>query len=70
MENLRGICTKCGLVHSDKNHACTDDDARLLEIDRESLRALREEMIASGRKGFNNKLETLEAEATAIRSRK
>lgn len=70
MENFRGICTKCGISHGNTDHSCTDDDARLIEIDREVIRTLREEMIALGRKGFNNKLETLEAEAISIRARK
>jgi hypothetical protein len=69
MENFRGICTNCGLAHSDVNHSCSADKARLIEIDREVIRTLREEMIALGRKGFNNKLETLENEAVGIRAR-
>jgi hypothetical protein len=71
MENFRGLCTKCGIVHSNPNHSCTDDDARLLEIDREvGPRAVREALIALGHKGFNNKVETLEAEAAQIRAKK
>lgn len=69
-ENFRGICTKCGIAHSDKNHACTDDDVRLIEIDREcGPRAVREALIALGQKGFNNKVETLEAEAITLRAK-
>ena len=67
MENFRGICTRCGIAHSDVNHACTDDQIRLLEIDKEcGPRAVREALIALGQKGFGNKLETLEAEAAVI----
>lgn len=70
-ENFRGICTKCGIAHGDINHACTDDDVRLLEIDRlAGPRSVREALIAIGQKGFQNKTETLESEAAAIRARK
>jgi hypothetical protein len=34
MDNFRGVCTRCGIAHSDANHSCTDDQIRLLEIDR------------------------------------
>lgn len=71
MENFRGICTRCGIAHSDPAHACTDDDVRRLEIDREAgPRAVREALIALGQKGYNSKIETLEAEAATIRTRK
>lgn len=71
MENFRGICTRCGVAHSDPNHNCTDDQVRLLEIDREcGPRAVREALLALGQKGFNNKVETMEAEAAIIRARK
>lgn len=71
MEFTRGICTRCGIAHSDPNHACTDDQIRLMEIDREvGPRAVREALIALGQKGFNNKVETLEAEAAVLRARK
>jgi hypothetical protein len=71
MENFRGICCRCGIAHSDVNHSCTDDQIRLLEIDKEcGPRAVREALIALGQKGFNNKIETFEAEAAAIRSKK
>jgi hypothetical protein len=71
MENFRGLCTRCGIVHSDPNHNCSDDQIRLLEIDREAGcgRAVREILIADGKKGFNNRLETLEKEAKDIRAR-
>ena len=70
MENQRGICTNCGLVVT-QPHECTADMARLVEIDREAgCRAVREALIALGQKGFNNKIETLEAEAAAIRTKK
>lgn len=77
MENFRGICTKCGIAHSDPNHACTDDQIRLLEIDKESgPRPVRDFMLANGFKGVVKEGETLgivekaEAEAAVIRSRK
>lgn len=71
MEFTRGLCTRCGIAHSDQNHVCTDDQIRLLEIDREcGPRAVREALLALGQKGFNNKVETLEAEAAAIRAKK
>lgn len=71
MENFRGVCTRCGIVHSDQNHVCTDDQIRLLEIDKEcGPRSVREALIALGQKGFGNKIETLEAEAQSIRSKK
>lgn len=71
MNNFRGICTRCGVAHSDQNHTCTDDQIRLLEIDREAgPRAVREALIALGQKGFGDKLETLEAEAAVIRAKK
>jgi hypothetical protein len=70
MENFRGICTKCGIAHSDVNHACTDDQIRLIEIDREAgPRAVREGLLALGYKGFGDKIESLEAEAASIRTR-
>ena len=70
MENFRGVCTRCGIAHSDPNHACTDDQIRLMEIDKEcGPRAVREALLALGHKGFNNKIETLELEAAAIRAK-
>jgi hypothetical protein len=71
LRNTRGICTYCGKNHGDDNHICNDDDVRLLEIDREcGPRSVREALISIGQKGFNNKVETLENEAKAIRARK
>lgn len=81
MENKRGICTKCGLAHSEDPdvHAasCTDDNIRLMEIDREcGPRAVREFMLASGFKGHVKEGKTLgvieeaEVEAATIRVRK
>lgn len=71
MENTRGICTRCGIAHADTNHICTDDQIRLLEIDREcGPRAVREALLAIGQKGFNSKIELLEAEAATIRNKK
>lgn len=71
MENFKGICTRCGITHSDPNHACTDERIRLLEIDREcGPRAVREALIAIGQKGFGNMIETLENEAKVIRGKK
>jgi hypothetical protein len=69
MENFRGVCTSCGIAHSDQNHQCNADKARLVEIDREVIRTMREILLAEGKKGYNNKLETLEAEAAVIRAR-
>lgn len=75
MENFRGICTRCGASHSDKNHTCTDDDVRLLDIDRTwGQRHIREWMIANGvavsviKNGKT--LFDAEQEAAEIRSRK
>lgn len=71
MENFRGICTKCGLAHGDVNHVCNAEDVRLMEIDREvGPRAVREAMIALGQKGFQNKVEALEAEASILRAKR
>lgn len=70
-EDKRGVCTKCGKAHGEQNHVCDMDDVRLLEIDREAgPRVVREALIALGQKGFQNKVETLEAEASVIRARK
>jgi len=63
----RGICTACGLAH-DGSHVCSPAFVRLMEIDREAgCRAVREALIAMNQKGFNNKIETLEAEAVTLR---
>lgn len=70
MENFRGVCTRCGIAHSDQNHSCTDDQIRLLEIDKEAgPRSVREALLALGHKGFNDKIKTLEDEAIIIRGR-
>jgi hypothetical protein len=67
MENFRGVCTACGLAH-DGTHVCSSAFVRLMEIDREAgSRTVREALIALNQKGFNNKIETLEAEAAALR---
>jgi hypothetical protein len=68
--NNRGICTSCGQVVV-QPHVCSDDIARLEAIDREAGcgRTVREILLAEGKKGFNNKIETLEAEAIAIRAK-
>jgi hypothetical protein len=67
--NFRGLCTRCGIAHSDPKHTCTDAEIRLLEIDKEAgPRAVREMLLDLGKKGFNNKIETLELEATTIRT--
>ena len=43
----------------------------VIEIDREAgPRAIRDALIALGQTGFNNKIETLEAEAATIRAKK
>lgn len=64
-----GICTNCGLVNAG-DHICSDDQARLMQIDREAgPRAVREMFLDLGKKGFGNKIETLETEAAAIRAR-
>ncbi len=71
----RGICTFCGIAHGlprETYHpVCNADTARLVEIDREAGcgRTVREILIADGKKGFNNKIETLENEAIIIRAR-
>ena len=33
METFRGVCTRCGLSHSDINHTCTEDNIYLIETD-------------------------------------
>lgn len=77
MEDFRGICTRCGVTHSDPNHSCTDDQIRLLEIDKEcGPRPVRDFMLANGYKGFVKGGEILglvekaEAEAAVIRAKK
>lgn len=68
MENMRGICTACGLAHNG-SHVCSPAFVRLMEIDREAgPRPVREALIALNQKGFENKIETLEAEAVTLRA--
>ena len=69
-DNKRGLCTSCGQVVT-QPHICSDDIARLQAIDKEAGcgRSVREILIGDGKKGFNNKLQTLEAEAIVIRAR-
>ena len=68
MEVTHGLCTKCGQVVVPSEHQCTDDIARLVAIDREAgPRKVREALLALGQKGYQNEIETLEAEAMAIR---
>jgi hypothetical protein len=64
----KGICTRCGIIVT-LPHECDADKARLVEIDREVIRTMREILLAEGKKGFGNKLETLENEAKAIRNK-
>lgn len=79
MENFRGICTKCGIAHSNVNHVCTDDDARLVEIDRAKVRLLTDVAMGNGDistviqgqpKTPKQRLQELESEASTIRQRK
>ena len=64
----RGVCTTCGRAVN-LPHECSPELVRLVEIDNEAgPRSVREALIAVGQKGFNNKLETLEAEAATLRT--
>jgi hypothetical protein len=67
MDNFRGICTSCGITHSG-DHVCSAEYVRLREIDQEAgPRAVREEFLALGKKGYNNKIEKAEVEAVMLR---
>jgi uncharacterized OB-fold protein len=69
MQLTHGVCTKCGQVVVPSEHECSDAIARLAQIDREAgPRSVREAMIALNQKGFNNKVEALEAEAQVLRT--
>lgn len=58
MEDLKGVCTKCGAIVG-LGHECNDILARLAEIDRKSIRAMRA--------GEADRLAELEAEAVQLR---
>lgn len=68
MEATTGLCTKCGNIVN-LPHTCSDALARLAAIDKEAGcgRTVREILIADGKKGYQDKIETLELEAIELR---